>query len=231
MNKGALNRIIFFAVTCFLLSYSLSGYEPFFSNSSNFIIFSFLFAVGYFIHIIAEKFKFRKLELIFAGGIIIVGVIWCCFMVWFLMYPDMFNTDPTTPSKSAYERNLDRITLDYTPEYFKHFPKKLPEDISDYYFFLENSFDGYDIFYLRFTKDKEYVDSEIMRKCPSTELLKEEQLPSVGHTEYISRLSSEGAKEYCIIHKSNHDIPNNSFSSGIATNSDHNTIYYFSTNY
>ena len=235
MGKSLLYRIIFFAVVCFLLLCCLFAYKAFFDVFYSLIclIFCMLPVAGYyFLNFLAKRFNWNKLTKIVAGVLLIIFSLFYWFVVMvFTLAIDFFDSTPTTPSKSGYEQNLRRIAMDYTSEYFKHFPKKLPEDISDYYFFLENSFDGYDVFYLRFTKDKDYVDAEISQKCPNTELLTAEQLPSTGHTEYISRLSSEGAKEYCIIHKSNWDIPNNAFTSGIATNSDHDTIYYFSTNY
>ena len=80
--------------------------------------------------------------------------------VFFISFIFLFNNaDPIEPPVEKYEE----IKKKEYPQGLRHFPEKLPDNISNYHFFIPNHSFRSDETYLEFSTDEEYIN-EIIRK-------------------------------------------------------------------
>lgn len=177
-----------------------------------------------FIHFLSKKFNWKKVVNILVNIFLLI-----CNFLYFLFIGFgsigvllFWDTTPRIPKQENYTKSLYKIQSEYQNNKFNHFPETLPENITDYDFFIENSFDGEDTHYLKFKTNPTYVNKELQEKCNNKTVSKE----SVSNRFYTNKFSE--AEEFCIIHKSKQE---ELYSTGIATNKDHNIIYYFYANY
>ena len=177
------------------------------------------------IKLIFQKFKWN-MDICLA----ICGSIWLTIMafVGLTIYAGMafWDTTPTEPKIKDYKSELRKIKSQYENPEFDHFPQTLPNDIEDYYFYIENSFDGEDTHYLRFKINSEYVNNELKQKCINPIITRRE----LKNMDVIASNSPiyEGTSQYCLLH-AKHD--SGRYITGIATNDEHSLIYYFVKNY
>ena len=177
-----------------------------------------------FIKFIAQKDNCTRIINVCVNLFILTAVLFYFIFVGFCMLVGiiMFDSTPRIPKQEDYTKSLYKIQSEYQNNGFSHFPEILPKNITDYYFFIENSFDGEDTHYLKFKTDSSYVNKELQEKCNNKTVPKE----SVSNRFYTNKFPD--AEEFCILHKSKQE---ELYSTGIATNKDHNVIYYFYANY
>ena len=137
-----------------------------------------------------------------------------------------WNTTPKEPKIENYQSELYKIKSQYNNQAFDHFPQAIPKNAEDYYFYIENSFDGYDTHYLKFKANSAYINNELKQKCLSSPITKE-QVDKENMLSYYTLKFDEGS-QYCLLHKR---ITGEQYTTGIATNNEHNVIYYFYANY
>ena len=108
-----------------------------------------------FIKFLAQKFNWTKTVNLCVNLIILTIAFF--YFVFFgfctLVGISLFDSTPRIPQKDDYTKSLLKIQSEYQNDGFNHFPPKLPDNVTDYYFFIENSFDGEDTHYLKFKTD------------------------------------------------------------------------------
>ena len=228
VNKIFLIITIIIAILCFCLELLFVWAEI---GSISSPAFSILFitniipiAVVLFVKYIAQKFNWTNYVNVCINLFILTAAFFYFTIIGFCMLVGilMFDSTPRIPKQEDYTKSLYKIQSEYQNNGFSHFPETLPENITDYYFFIENSFDGEDTNYLKFKTNPTYVNKELQEKCNNKTVSKE----SISNWFYTGKF--QDADAYCIIHKSKQ---NEHYSTGIATNKDHNIIYYFYANY
>lgn len=227
-----------FSIIISILALLLLGLELFIyhdktgSISSNFVIF--LVIVNFIptliflgVGLIAKKFNWKKVTNICVNVLLsLLTILYFLFISLGITAAAFFwDTTPKEPTIENYQSELYKIKARYAPG-FDHFPMVLPNNISNYYFYIENSFDGYDTHYLKFNTDSSYINNEFKNKCNNQTISKEQ----VNEDNYISYYTTrfDDATQYCILHKR---TPDEHYTNGIATNNTRNTIYYFYANY
>ena len=180
------------------------------------------------IGLIAKKFNWNKVVNICVNIVWFVLAMLFLFFIGFGMVVAMlfWNTTPKEPKIENYQSELCKIKSQYKIPAFDHFPEILPNNIDDYYFVIENSFDGYDTHYLKFKADSGYINNELKQKCISRPITRE-QVDKENLLSYYTLKFGEGS-QYCLLHKR---IPGEQYTTGIATNNEHNVIYYFYANF
>ena len=186
---------------------------------------------------------------ILMGGGVLTSYIW--FFIWYKSY----NTKRQKIFSNIYKGMVgifvililllvvlayfDRVSFDDITKYAKmhkkvknyydinHFPEKLPSNATDYYFQFEDSFDGYNDYYVRFSTDKTYIENEKNKfkgRCDKS--INNDYFNDFHFRTLDSELINSG--DLCILHKS---TDNERYTSGISIYNDTNTIYYFFANY
>lgn len=177
------------------------------------------------IKLIFQKFKWNmNICLAICGSMMYIAIIFIGFTIFAGMA--FWDTTPTEPKIKNYKSELRNIKSQYKNPEFDHFPQTLPNDIEDYYFFIENSFDGEDTHYLRFKINSEYVNNELKQKCINP-IITQKELKNMDILASNSTIY-EGTSQYCLLH-TKHD--SGRYITGIATNDEHTLIYYFVKNY
>lgn len=177
------------------------------------------------IKLIFQKFKWdMNICLAICGSMMYIAIVFIGLTIFAGMA--FWDTSPTEPKIKNYKSELRKIKSQYENPEFDHFPQTLPNDIEDYYFYIENSFDGEDTHYLRFKINSEYVNNELKQKCINPMITRRE----LKNMDVIASNSPiyEGTSQYCLLH-TNHD--SGRYITGIATNEAHSLIYYFVKNY
>ncbi|MBQ3641982.1 hypothetical protein II906_08685 [bacterium] len=77
----------------------------------------------------------------------------CIFIMHDAFY---YNLTDVTPKQWRYPATIKLMTNEKYR--ISHFPKKIPSDAQNYYFKIERDFHGYNIHYLKFILNKEYID-------------------------------------------------------------------------
>lgn len=97
-----------------------------------------------------------------------------------------------------YEVSLKKLKNKEWKYGLDHFPEKLPQEIKNYYFQIETSFDGYDTHYVKFDTDKTYIDSLLKHsKCKIR--TSKDKIDNYCIDFYMSELKE--ADKICILHK------------------------------
>ena len=126
---------------------------------------------------------------------------------------------------SKYHEMLKEIKADTKNGDFSFFPQEIPANATNYYFQLEDSFDGYNTHYVRFDIDKEYIDN-VLKNSKCEILTTKDKISNYNVNIYPSEL--QNADKICILHKSTQD---DRYTSGISVYNDTNTIYFFFANF
>lgn len=178
------------------------------------------------IALIAKKYKLGKaIYTTLSTILIMIAFVYLIIFGFGMTGAALFwDTTPKQPAKSKYNKELANIKSQYNNNGFEHFPENLPKNAEDYFFEIENSFDGEDTHYVTFTTDRSFVEKELSDKCDT--IYTKNELYENDITIYTSKFSY--ADEYCIIHKS---TKTQRYVSGIATDKNHEQIYYFYGNY
>lgn len=203
---------------------SISFFNVIFFIILNIIPTIILFIIG----LIAKKYNWNKTINICTNVIfLILSILYFLFISLGMLVATLFlDTTPREPKVENYQTELNKIKSKYSIPVFAHFPETLPENIEDYYFFIENSFDGYDTHYLKFKTSTQYINNELKNKC-NNKLTSKEYIKSINYTTYYTA-TLQDAEQYCILHKRTNK---EHYTTGLATNKEHNIIYYFYANY
>ena len=177
------------------------------------------------IKLIFQKFKWdMNVCLAICSSIAYIAIVFIGLTIFGGM--SFWDTTPIEPKIKNYKSELSKIKSQYKNQAFNHFPQTLPNDIEDYYFYIENSFDGEDTHYLRFKINSKYVNNELKQKCINPIITRREL-----NNMYVLASNSpiyEGTSQYCLLHTKR---DNGRYITGIATNDEHSLIYYFVKNY
>jgi hypothetical protein len=186
---------------------------------------------------------------ILMGGGVLTSYV--CFFIWYKFYNTKHKQTLSNVCKwivsifvililllvvSAY---CDRVSFDDITKYDKmhkkvkkyydinHFPEKLPSNATDYYFQFEDSFRGYNNYYVKFSTSGDYITAEKDKFKTQCKILTDK-----NHFRNIRprpmSLEIEEADETCFLSISSYG---DKYTSGISIYNDTNTIYYFFANY
>lgn len=97
---------------------------------------------------------------------LIIKIIGCILAVIFLLFIEfgiLFTMPFTTsePSIKQYKNSIVALQKLYKKSDLSYFPDKIPQDATNYYFFVGTSFQGYDTYYLRFNAGETYLNDLI----------------------------------------------------------------------
>lgn len=215
---------VLFSLVEFLIVFDEVGSIPDFIFFAQLILKTIPILVLLFINFLAKKFNWKKVITIIVNILFLVLTFFYFFFISFVsMAVFLFwDTTPKIPKQDNYVKSLSKIKSQYRDNEFDHFPDVLPKNITDYYFFIENSFDGEDTHYLKFRTDSSYINNELKEKCNN------KTVPKNTISEWFYTCKFPEVNEYCILHRAQ---TGERYSTGIATNKERNIIYYFYANY
>lgn len=153
-------------------------------------------------------------------------IIFLQFLTWSFGEIDK-ELAPVQVPLSGYETALSSLT-DRTYA-IAHFPEKIPDGATNYYFRIENAFDGYNIHFLKFNIDKEYIENEIKKHKskirrqvnlsePGTYILEQPLAKDIDRTKY----------EVYMLQNENGDTK---YTAGFIASTECGEIVYFYANY
>ncbi len=120
------------------------------------------------------------------------------------------------------------IRLKHYHEEYSHFPTFLPFNIKDYRFVQEHAFDGYNVNYLRFSTDKQYLDNIKQEYEWSCQIVTtNRKLINNFESIYINEINDD-EDDVCILHKKT-ELEH--YTTGIVFTKQNNTIFYFYKNF
>lgn len=137
-----------------------------------------------------------------------------------------FSMGPKLPKISEYSREIESLKKKHGFYKMRHFPDKIPDDASNYYFQIENAFDGNNTDYVKFDSNEKYIN-DVLNKYKKDCVIYaiNENLYKSGIKIYINELGPND--NICILHKKQN---NEVYTSGFATKKP-NTIIFFYTNF
>ena len=144
---------VVFAFTLFFAWIFNSSFITLLIYLSIFLIFLILFYLT-FIYFNKNKKQWIKFLLVFFNLILL-----CLFSIFhlFILISIILNnlTTPQTPNIQKYTISLENITENQYS--ISHFPNKIPNEAENYYFFIDQNFQGYNIHYLKFNINDKYL--------------------------------------------------------------------------
>jgi len=186
---------------------------------------------------------------ILIGGGVLTSYIW--FFIWYKSY----NTKRQKTFSNIYKGMVgifvlltlllvvlaycNRVSFDDITKYDKmhkkvknyyditHFPEKLPSNATEYYFQFEDSFRGYNNYYVKFSTSGDYITAEKDKFKTQCKILTDKNHFRDIRPRAMS-LEIENADETCFLSISSYG---DKYTSGISIYNDTNTIYYFLANY
>lgn len=165
--------------------------------------------------------KYKKLFVVMFFALFITGLL-LILGIGFSIYDKGKDLDTNV---LKYHQAIQKIKKDSKINGMSHFPQKIPENAQNYYFKIEDAFDGYDTHYVKFDADKTYIDS-IIKKSKCEILASKNDINKYNVNIYSSEL--QNADEICILHKS---TQKERYTSGISVYNDTKTIYFFYSNF
>lgn len=218
LNKFSISYLIA-AISLFTLNFSIRG----FLNS---ILFLFLIFAGYIFVLVLnwlKKFKTKKLLVGFISVLIVA-----CLIIYelFILFINALAADfleHSTP-KARYHYSLLKLTDEkYRIE---HFPSKLPKNIENYSFITGKSFQGYDVYYLKFKTGENYINETLDKNKNSIY----KKLSCEKANEEYNYIPTNEIKNQIncttyILKNFNND---NKYSSGIITANQNEIIFFYS---
>ena len=175
--------------------------------------------------------------------------------IWFFIWYKSYNTKRQKIFSNIYKGMVcifviltlllvvlaycDRVSFDDITKYDKmhkkvksyyditHFPEKLPSNATDYYFEFEDSFRGYNNYYVKFSTSGDYITAEKDKFKTQCKILTDKNHFRDIRPRAMS-LEIENADETCFLSTSSYG---DKYTSGISIYNDTNTIYYFFANY
>lgn len=133
-----------------------------FDNFNYLLFFLSLLPVGIFLLFrkMFKKFNWNygtKMILKIIGGIITIIFLFIVELGIFLSLPYTTNE----PSVRQYKNSIKKLQHQYKKCDLTYFPEKIPQDATNYYFYIGTTFDGYNDYYLIFNTDKAYIENFI----------------------------------------------------------------------
>lgn len=233
MNKSGilfLNIIIFFflAVAVFFTLILLIFYKD---AAILGLIFLIPPLIMFILKKIATHYKWKSITIILSSIFIGIILFICSFLVeaGIIIGAEFWNTEPKTPIQSEYSSELKKLKRYYPNNELAHFPEEIPENAQNYYFFIENSFDGHDTHYLKFSENKNYINNVMKEYKPKCSIYTDSKnFDKYDVTIYTNEIRN--TDKICILHKAA-SKDDERYTTGIAVNDTTNTIYYFIANY
>lgn len=180
-----------------------------------------------FINILSRLLNWKKTTInIFSIVLLALTFLYLLIIEFYVLVGlQLFQNGPIKPPMKRYEVSLKKLKNKEWKYGLDHFPEKLPQEIKNYYFQVETSFDGYDTHYVKFDTDKTYIDSLLKHsKCKIR--TSKDKIDNYGIDFYMSELKE--ADKICILHKKTQQEV---YTSGISVYNDTNTIYFFYANF
>lgn len=133
------------------------------------------------------------------------------------------------PSLSQYKNSVQKLKELYNKSDLSYFPTEIPQNATNYYFYVGRNFDGYNIYYLKFDVDKQYI-SDLIKKYNNefSTIGTKNELYKKGLDIDINELQND-YKMYLLKQRSVDSCNNCKY--GFAINQEDNTIYIFFQNY
>lgn len=134
-----------------------------------------------------------------------------------------FSIGPKVPGISQYDTEIKALKKKSGFYDMRHFPDKLPENISNYYFQIEDAFDGKNTNYLKFDSNEKYINDVLNKyKKSCVSFTTNENLYKSGVELYINELKSQ---DYvCLLHKKE---DKERYTSGIAIQKPNTIIFFY----
>ena len=143
-----------------LISYqALTGFDNF---NCKFVFLPLIPVILFFIKIKFTKYIKNSIAQL------IMNIAGCVFLVLFLLFIEIeiLLTLPyttTEPSIKQYKNSLLAFQKSYWQCDLSYFPDEIPQDATDYYFYIGTDFHGYNVYYLKFNIDETYVKNLIKK--------------------------------------------------------------------
>lgn len=113
---------------------------------------------------ISKKYSWKLTTKNIATSLLIVFTLFHLLFIeifFFMLKSDFlspFSIGPKVPSISQYDTEIKALKKKSGFYDMRHFPDKLPENISNYYFQIEDAFDGKNTNYLKFDSNEKYIN-------------------------------------------------------------------------
>lgn len=157
---------------------------------------------------ISNKYNWKNITTNIITSIIIVSSLFHFLFIeilFFVLKSDFifpFSLGPKLPKISEYADEIDTLKRKHGFYDMRHFPDKLPDDVTNYYFQIEDAFDGLNTDYLKFDTNKTYIDGLLKKYNKECEVFSTyENLYKKGTSLQINELDSED--NVCLLHKKN----------------------------
>ncbi len=231
--------MLFFLV---LLLIDIAGNVIFYIKTNEFDTSVFFFSIGLIIafipliikeNLFIESGKFVSrlyktlIVLALSSSIFVFGVF---FLPKFSANTNINSYPHGSQPLKSYSASLSMLVY---PQYLYriiHFPPKIPEGSKNYYFYIDNSFHGYNIHYLSFQIYDEYLD-EIIKKNESNIYLKINYSEIHKYYKYLSnRFDIFDTSKYDIYILQNYN-EDSDYTSGFLISKYYHHIIYFYANF
>lgn len=140
-----------------------------------------------------------------------------------------YTTDE--PTISQYKNSIKKVQQQYNKCDLTYFPKEIPQNATNYYFYIGTAFDGYNIYYLKFNTDEAYTKNLIEKY--KDDILKtgtKNTLYTEGLDIGINELN-DNFKIYLLKQRSIDSCENCKYGFAINPKDENKTVYFFFQNY
>lgn len=174
-----------------------------------------------------SKLKYKKIFSVIFSIFSILTMLFFEFVGVFMLILFGANLKNIIPRKPFYPMYVQKMSEnDYR---IKHFPKKLPKNASKYYFEIEQDFFGYDIDYLKFKTDENYINKTIEEN--KDDIFETIEMDDINNSyKFIDSHFKIKDKENYTVYILKNENDDSRYTSGILT-SKNNDILFFYSNY
>jgi CRISPR/Cas system CSM-associated protein Csm4 (group 5 of RAMP superfamily) len=153
--------------------------------------------------------------------IIIVAI--CLFIC--VELKDFFKQNPIVPTINEYSSAVN-VYINRYGDKIKFFPSNIPDKVDNYYCEFEDSFDGYNIYYLKFKTDEKYIKNTINEN--KNDIYKKIEFNQVNSyykfiDNYFDIKDRNNAFVYILKNKNN----DNNYTSGIITSKSNEIVFFY----
>ena len=138
---------------------------------------------------------------------------------------DFFKQKPIVPTTNEYPSVITKYINKYNNK-ISFCPSSIPNKINDYYCEFEDSFDGYNIYYLKFKTDEKYIKNTINKN--KNDIYKKIKLNDVNKyykfiDNYFNINNRNNSFVYILKNKENDD----NYTSGIITSKSNEIVFFY----
>ena len=222
------NCIAIFALITILLLFQGINFIKAFGVISFFFIIAPLFPF-FILKKIAHRKKLRLLTInIIVTMLMIVTILYFLLIELLLITLQSgllspFPVKSNNIERTKYNKGIAKLERLYGAERIAHFPNSIPEDATNYYFQLEDAFDGLNTHYIMFNSNKQYINNVKNKyKKDCIMFTTKAELSTKNIDIYINEIKDDD--KICLLHRKN---AKEIYTSGVVTKYPNTVIFFF----